>query len=329
MVSHHSKSRCCHAAIIRYGGKRRQCVDCKKTWTIRPKRQGRKTIQSPAHLIVSYFSRAISNVRTMAERRHWGRDRAQRMLARSLRKYVASHNQDWARFIPEHGRLIAVADGIWHRIGEKKITVYVILLRSVQSNRAVICPPVFVPGWEDRHGWEQAFASLPDTISSRICSLVCDGHVALVALGKRERWHIQRCHFHLIANLNMYLGTRKNAAANTILSLVQRLITTANPITSREICAKLRHIRATSKSRGVRRVLGGLETHYRDFQTYARHPNLSLPLTTNSAESCISGMRDLMHRCRGFRSWDAMCAWLTGYTIWKRTIQCNGKNQQS
>ena len=325
MTSYYSKSRCCNAVIIRYGGKRRQCTGCKKTWTIRPKRQGRKVIQSPPHLIVSYFNRAVSNVRALAKQCHWGRDRAQRMLARSLRKYVVYHNQDWMRFIPKHDRLIAVADGIWHRIGKGKITVYMILLRSVKSDRAIICPPVFLPGWEDRNGWEHAFASLPDAIRSRICSLVCDGHIALVALGRRKRWHIQRCHFHQIANLNMYLGSRNSVTAKTILALVRQLIITANPAVSREILAKLRYIRGTSKSRGVRRVLGGLETHYRDFQTYARHPHLSLPSTTNSAESCISGVRDLMRRCRGFRSWNAVCAWLTGYTIWKRSIQCNGK----
>src|SRR3989338_11658116 len=325
MTLHYSKSRCCNAVIIRYGGKRRQCTRCKKTWTIRPKRRGRKIIQPTQRLIIAYFSKAVSNVRTLAKQRRWGRDRAQRMLARSLRKYIASHDKDWLRFLPEHGRLIAVADGIWHRIGKGKITVYMILLRPVHSDRAVICPPVFLPGWEDKNGWEEAFASLPDAVSSRICSLVCDGHIALVALGRRRQWHIQRCHFHLIANLNMYLGARKHTTAKTILFLVQQLITTANPIVSREICAKLRHIRITLKSRGVRRVLGGLETHYKDFQTYARYPYLSLPSTTNAAESCISGARDLMRRCRGFRSWNAMHAWLTGYTIWKRSIQCNGK----
>jgi len=36
------KSSCCQAKIYKFGGKRKQCSECKKTWKIRQKKRGRK-----------------------------------------------------------------------------------------------------------------------------------------------------------------------------------------------------------------------------------------------------------------------------------------------
>src|SRR5262245_25383655 len=41
MPTLHAKSPCCRAAIRHFGGKRRQCRACLRTWTLRPRRRGR------------------------------------------------------------------------------------------------------------------------------------------------------------------------------------------------------------------------------------------------------------------------------------------------
>jgi hypothetical protein len=327
MTHQHLKSACCRARNIRYGGKRRQCTACRHTWTVRPKRRGRKRIRPSPHLIASYFSRDIANVRTLAKKNGWGRDRAHRILKRSLNQYIISHHTDWLNLMPR-GRLIAVADALWHRIDGRKVTAHIILLRPVHESTAIISPPFLLFGSENRIGWERAFEKLPDAILSRIEALVCDGHAALVALGRRRGWRIQRCHFHLIANLQLYLGSRTNPRAIAAVSLVRTLITTLDQKTASRILRHIHAIRIHTSSRGVRRVLGGLQTHYRDFQTYLRYPKLNLPTTTNAAESCMSSIRDIMRQCRGFRSMKTMRQWLTGYLLWKQVIQCNGKYQQ-
>src|SRR3989339_895570 len=38
----HGKSPCCQAKIYKFGGKRKQCSLCKKTWSVRKKKRGRK-----------------------------------------------------------------------------------------------------------------------------------------------------------------------------------------------------------------------------------------------------------------------------------------------
>ena len=125
MAHQHLKSACCRALVIRYGGKRRQCIKCRTTWTVRPKKRGRKPAKPPRGLIESYFVHDTPNVRSLARRLGCGRDRAQRLLMKSLVRHVSMHSSDWSKKIPRRGTLIVVADAIWHWLKDKKITILV------------------------------------------------------------------------------------------------------------------------------------------------------------------------------------------------------------
>src|SRR3989338_2810616 len=243
MAHQHLKSACCRALVIRYGGKRRQCIKCRTTWTVRPKKRGRKPAKPPRGLIESYFVHDTPNVRSLARRLGCGRDRAQRLLMKSLVRHVSMHSSDWSKKIPRRGTLIVVADAIWHWLKDKKITIYILLLRPRKDAAALLCPPFFAFGHETAGGWRDALRSLP--------------------------------------NLQMYLGPRQHPRTIAILSLVRQLITTIDePLITRTL-ARIGVLKSHSNSRGIRRVLSGLETNYRDFQ-------LNLPTTSNSAESCIN-----------------------------------------
>lgn len=329
MAIKHQKSLCCKEKIIHFGGKRRQCVKCRKTWSLYQKKRGRKRHRVSLNLISEYFSRNIPNIRTLAKRRSWGRDRAQRLLIRSLKNHLFLKKDEWQKLLSNKVKLIAIADALWHRVDGKRITIYVIFLRPINKEVAVICPPIFVSEHENRFGWETAFLSLPESILSSIVALVCDGHTALVAIGRKNGWLVQRCHFHLIANLQMYLGPRRSPRSIAVISIVRRLITSLDKKIIEETFNKIQLIHKQSYSRGTNRVLGGLLTNYQDFQTYLIFPELNLPATTNVAESCMSGLRGLLRQCRGFRSQEAMQNWITGYILWKQTIKCNGKHQQN
>jgi len=250
------------------------------------------------------------------------------MMRRSLTRYVALHKERPIAFLPGQEPLIAIADAIWHKLNGQKLTIYLILLRPITDNKAIIMLPVFVRGHEDRRGWEHCLRMLPSWLKKRICALICDGQMALVAYGYRQGWAVQRCHFHLLANLEMYLGHRNHPRALALLNLVRELISSTNTKRINHLLCEIRKARVASRSKGIRRVLSGLQTNYRDFQTYLRYPKLHLPTTTNTAESCINGVRELMRRCRGFRNEKALRLWITGYILWKKTIRCNGKNQQ-
>lgn len=327
MIKLHVKSPCCKAIIQRFGSRRRRCSACHSTWRIRKKKRGRKKIRTDISLIQAYFQKDIPNIRSLARTRNYGRDHAQMLLRRSLMKYVTQYLRNWSSSLPLRGPLIAIADAIWHRVNGEKITIYLILLRPVDSDIATIALPVFAFGHETGEGWTYAWQQIPDAYKRRVCGLVCDGQWWLIAFGYRNGWVVQRCQFHLLANLQMYLGIRDRQRNSRVLTLVYGLFAASSLQRSRRILGKLAAIRDRSKSRGMRRVLSGLETNYCDFQSYLHHPELNLPTTTNAAESCVSGVRELMRRCRGFRSMNTLQLWLTGYILWKKTIRCNGKNQ--
>jgi len=328
MNTQHTKSPCCGAAIQRYGKRRRRCSQCHKTWRIRKKKRGRKLKRVNGQLIVSYLERRLPPLRIRSQQKACGKSSLQRSLSRSLKKYVQEHQNDWLNLLKHPGKLVAVTDAIWYRVWGQKYTIYIILLRPVQNGPAIICPPAILPGHESLAGWQQAFNLLPQALKNRIIALVCDGATSLVALSKAHNWIIQRCHFHLIAAVQNYLTTGPRSLnrkyACEVMQIVQAFLHSRRP---EPFLQELSAIRQRSNSRGLRRVLGGLMLDHADYHAYLKYPALHLPTTSNAAESCIQCIRDLMYRCRGFRSLAALQNWLTALIIFKSTICCNGKNQ--
>ncbi len=53
------KSECCNAKIIRFGGRRRQCVACDKTWSIRPARRGPKPRRKRCFYLDKVFNHGL------------------------------------------------------------------------------------------------------------------------------------------------------------------------------------------------------------------------------------------------------------------------------
>jgi len=327
----HAKSTCGHAAVRRYGARRRQCGNCGSTWRIRGKKRGRKAKRASARLVCAYLAHRAATIRELAKRRKEGKSSSQRALARSLAYFVRTNPEPGRDLIPRRGRLILVADAIWYYVCGKKYTIYVLLLRPRLGSEAVIWRPHLAPGHEDSKGWFAALAALPPGIQRRIGALVCDGGTGITNLAYRRGWLLQRCHFHLLAALQNYLTTgarsRQRPFALEVMRLAQSIINDPHEATARGALQAFNIIYSHTKSRGLRRVIRGLRLHWQEYRTYATHPRWHLPATSNAAESCIQCIRDLLYRCRGFRSLKQLTQWLTAFTIHKKTIRCRGKNQ--
>lgn len=327
----HTKSPCCKASVRRFGNRRRQCIACSKTWRIRQKKRGRKLKLARKGLILQFFQKQLPPLRVIAKRRGCGKDTLQLLLVRSLSAYIRNHQADWLSLLEGNDRLIVIADAIWYRVQSERYCIYIILLRSVDTNEAVICPPVIVKGHEGTKGWQLALGHLPNDLENRIVALVSDGVGSLLALVKPRGWIIQRCHFHLISAVQNYLTTGPRSPyreyALKVMRLVQQILRCGDQQRLKQIVSAIQTVRNQSRSRGLRRVLGGLLNDLPDYHAYLNYPGLNLPTTSNAAESFIQCIRDLMYRCRGFRSLTSLQAWLKGLSIFKRTIRCNGKNQ--
>ena len=328
MNTQHAKSPCCRATIQRFGKRRRRCRQCHKTWRIRKKKRGRKLKRTNEQLIVSYLQKRSPPLRVSAHQKDRSKSSLQRELSRSLKKYTKEHGKDWLGLLKHRDKLVAVADAIWYRVHGQKYTIYIILLRPLNIGQAVICPPMIIAGHEGLPGWKAAFDALPANLKARIAAVVCDGAGSLVALIKSHGWIVQRCHFHLIAAFQNYLTTGPRSLnrkyACEVMKIVQKFLVSCIP---EPFLQRLEVVRRLSRSRGLRRVLGGLISNHADYHSYRKYPKLHLPATSNSAESCIQCIRDLMYRCRGFRSLTALQHWLAAVVIFKSTIRCNGKDQ--
>lgn len=280
-------------------------------------------------MVFKYLNKELPPLRILAQKRNCGKSVLQNRLQRSLKIYVQKNQEKWKKMIRRSGALVAVADAIWYRVAGQKYTIYVILLRPIESSHAVICPPLILPGHEDFLDWQRAFDNLPMAFKARIVALICDGGTGLILAARTRNWIIQRCHFHLISAVQNYLTTGPRSTQRVyalhVMQTVQKLLRTDKLRELTPLLTELIEIRCRSTSRGLRRVLGGLLQNYSDYHAYLKYPQLNLPTTSNSAESSIQCLRDLMYRCRGFRSLTTLKCWLTASSIFKKTIQCNGK----
>lgn len=331
MIKKHTKSPCCSAPVRRYGKRRRQCGKCKTTWRIRQKKRGRKTKRTSSRLVIKYLARHIATIRILAERHYEGKSSAQRALAKSLNHFIRAHPACWETRIPATGDLLLIADAIWYHILGKKYTIYLLLLRPRTDEEAIIWLPHIAAGHEDIRGWHEAIATIPHAIQARIGAIICDGGTGIVSYAHQRGWLLQRCHFHLLAAVQNYLTTgprsRQRPFALRVMWLTQTVLCDSDGGAVQSALHTVDAIRRTTRSRGLRRTLGGILLHWREYRTYREYPEWRFPATSNAAESCIQCIRDLLYRCRGFRSKRQLIRWLTAFTIYKKTIRCRPKYQ--
>ena len=231
------------------------------------------------------------------------------------------------------GKLILVADALIEILRQRVWTIYFVLARPRDSNQAVILPPVLAAGTENSQGgWEKAFQKLPLGLKRNVLALICDGATTLVSCAKKQNWKIQRCHFHLRWRIANYvrLGplSRHLKTGQEMVKLVEIILTSHDVKLVKRTVRELSRFRKTIASQGLKRVLSGLVKHYRDYRVYLDHPELNLPLTTNSVESLISQIRKLQYRARGFSSPESLFSWVVAFCKCQGWITCNGNKNQ-
>lgn len=270
-------------------------------------------------------------MRQQAKARGIGKSSIGRLTSRSLVAYVRHWKSAWINLVAPEGHLVLVADAIWYRVAGVKHTIYCMLLRPRDGDQAVILPPIMTIGHEDIAGWLQALCAVPEDIQSRIGAVVCDGGTGIVALARRHNWLLQRCQFHLLSAVQNYLTTGPRSKhpdlARRVMHDVQAVLSADSLDSAREHRARLSELCRTTRSRGLRRVLSGLELNMNDYRACFLHPEWRLPATSNTAESFIQCVRDLMYRCRGFRTKERLALWLRALALHKKTIWCRPKNQ--
>jgi len=317
----HGKSPCCQAKIYKFGGKRKQCSLCKKTWSIRQKKRGRKSRRANPNLLDKVLGKG-QKVAHIADRKGSVGSPA---LSYRLKKAMAAKSRCDEYPI---GWLILIADALWFELDGKRWTLYLLAVRSITGGLAHFLDPILLPGRETGTGWNESLASIPPEIENRVLALVSDGFRGLCHLAKQKSWVIQRCHFHLLAQFKVQLGFWKKLPDHPIRKEIYAIVCKLLKTKEHEIeySEKLYEL-LTSNCCPHRYREVGMEFLRRlpEFRSYLRYPELRLPHTTGCLESFNKIIRD---RCKYVRTPESLRLRAISLTRVRTTIACNYINFQ-
>ncbi len=236
--------------------------------------------------------------------------------------------------LPTRGNLIVVVDALIERIQECYYTVYFVVLRPAADSEAIILAPIVYPRYENKVDWQRVFQRIPDVCRMHIVALVGDGSSYFLTIARAYGWHLQRCHFHLFAELHRWASLKRRSRyrqlARTLHRLVRRIVTTTDArILARSLAALKEHIQDPSvPDRIKRRFLTGFFRHYQLYRTYLYHPALNLPTTTNSCETLCRLTRAFLGRAHGIRTASAYAQWVKAVMLSRKKVSCKGADFQ-
>lgn len=325
MRTKHAKSSCCQGKIINFGKRRRQCILCRKTWRIRKKKCGRKQKRSNPNFATKYIKHEIPSLYAMGKAiKKEGYLKAH--LRRSLDRLLLT--TQWPQ-ISKQESLIVIADAMMRSINHEVHSIYLILLRSINSSEALITPPFIQKGRESWLGWQEAFRQLPEPIMASICALVADKHQGLRSVAKYNNWIFQGCHFHALASLqgrwSKSRWSHNKEMGEKIFKIATNILTNPNEeLVKNRYIPELIKIRKTTTSSRAKTILSSFIRDYQCYRAYLYHRELHLPRTSNAAESLNSGFQDLCFRARGFRTVSSFTKWIHAFLKQRQKVKCNG-----
>lgn len=317
----HGKSPCCQAKIYKFGGKRKQCSLCKKTWSIRPKKRGRKPAKANPNLLDKVLGKGHKVAHIADRKGSVGSSALSYRLKKAMTVKVRANEYPI-------GWLILLADALWFDLDGQRWTLYLMAVRSTTGGKAHFLDPVLLSGRETGAGWGDALASIAPEIENRVLALVSDGFRGLCFRAKQKSWVIQRCHFHLLAQFKAQLGTWKKMPDTPIrkeiyATVCKLLKTREHAIEYSETLYEL----LTARNCPHRYQEVGMEFLRRlsEFRAYLKYPELHLPHTTGCLESFNKIIRD---RCKYVRTPESLKTRVVALTRVKPTVNCNHINFQ-
>jgi len=297
------KSVCCGVKIIRFGGKRRQCTACRKTWRVHPASRGRKALRQSTHYLEKVFCEKFS-VKQLSVYSRLSEGSIYKRFRKSLDTSVRKK-----RIIYISGKkLILIIDAQWKYFQGKLWTLYFLALKSTDSGTAKVFDPVLSIGKESARDWNEIIEALPLKVRNRIVALVSDGIRGIETISDDHGWIIQRCHFHLLSPLQKRRGKRASTPGRLVRERIYCLVKQALRETSfsklDNICEELALLAKhpgcpKSMSMIVRDFLRRLS----EFRSFLEYPDLKLPTTTNVMESINSMVVRTTRSVNTPRSW--------------------------
>ena len=287
----HEKSECCGAKIIRFGGKRRQCVACKKTWRVHPAKRGRKKSRKQMGYLNNVF-RHGSSVKLLASHSTLSVDAIYKRFTKNLHQFNSRK-----RAVRVRGKkLILVIDAQWQYFNGDLWTLYFVAVKSNISETVTIFDPVLKQGKENAVTWNELFDALPLTLKNRVVAVVSDGIKGIETVTANHGWIIQRCHFHLLKTLQKMRGKRLSTSGRLIREEIyctaKRILSERSKRKLKFLCNRLAELAKDDRCpRKMRMTARDFLRRLSGFRSYREFPDFNLPVTVNVMESINSFIR--------------------------------------
>ena len=320
------KSPCCGAQVRLFGGRRRQCRSCLRTWRVWRRKRGRRSLRGADRLL----QRVFLSRRSLTEiARSQGRTK-QALSYRFLRSLERHLKRPHRHKLPESENLVMLGDGLWFRFNRRPWVLYLIALKRCDQNEAIFLPPVLQAGSESKGRWQKAIDLIPQKQRRQIRAAVFDDFAGCTTLATENGWILQLCQFHLIAALRSRVGYRRprTIGAHSIrleaYQLVKIALSTADEgVLDVAVNAISGLIRGGELPVSFLEKLREFLWRLPQYRAYRLHPALRLPKTTSSIESMCRVIRDLMRHNRSLRTPKALNLWARGLHQFKHRIVCN------
>ena len=323
MKTLHLKSPCCQGIIQRYGGKRRRCVKCGKTWTVRPKKRGRKPIRRFKNPITEILQSGM-NLTAWARCRGITVATASEQIHRHLIRLVDNP----VRLVLPQGSYVILADALWFTFSKQDWTMFLLALKPVSENKAYFLDPVLLTGGESYRNWMIVLSTIPYELKQQIKAFVSDGFRASKTITEEQGWIHQRCHFHLISYLQVRRGKRKKgitgkSVRESIYQTVIRLLEIQDRLAVKKLSKRLRRLAKQSDCpKSLKMTATEFLRNLPEFRAYLNYSDLHLPTTTGSVETMCKLVRK---RTGTIRTVKALKLWATALIRLKSPLICNGK----
>ena len=320
------KSFCCGVSARRFGGRRRQCSRCKATWSVRPRRRGRKPLRQRPQFSYKIL-REGRTLRGIAETTHIGRERIRRRFHKSLHAFISRMIVVPKNALTKTGPLILITDALFAQCEGEDTMIVPVYLRPVSRNAAVLVTIAVLHGDESEEAWAYALNILSASLTCRIVALVSDDSLGLARHARMRGWIHQRCHFHLAARFRAILGRRKRIRCRKERERAWQLATyIATEPKAYRVGAAIRELQELGRRKELPRFLlfriHGFLRHWQEYRTYITYPKFRLPATSNIAEAGGSFVRELLRARRGFKTMQSLERWMRTIQLLHPTMTC-------
>ena len=317
---------CPHPKSIKYGSRRKQCVSCRATWTVRAKKRGPKARKRRTVALEKTFVEHL----TIAQQSRRAAVSANAFAKRHAQSLESLCDRLWPHPIPD-GRLILMMDAMWFHRQEELHTVYLMGLRQIENDVLHFLRPILRPGHESQKQCRGVIEEIPSEARSRVVAIVSDSFSGAGGIGKGYGWIFQRCQAHLLLRLSTLCGDNKRAISwwggrRQVKRLAYELMNTR----SEEKAALLAHEFATLGTdphcpMRLRMIVAETLRYLHEYRACYQHPNLRLPATTNALENTNGRIRTILNRSRGCRTPPSLIRWITGFLWFHPTVTCRPK----